>query len=139
MNFKQFIRLTILSTFVAWSVWIFLILSIDPVFAGLSELSLFYLTLFLGITGTMLSLMVAARVKLKPETILFRHVVTSFRQSVLLALLVTGSLILLSKNLFGWWSMILFVLLLSLIEWNADRAGKRSGASEHQNESKDSL
>lgn len=139
MNFKQFIRLTILSTFVAWSVWFFLILSIDPVFAGLSELSLFYLTLFLGTTGVMLSLMVAVRVKLKPETILFRHVVTSFRQSVLLAFLVTGSLILLSKNLFGWWSMIILVLLLSLIEWNADFVGRRAKTNEHQNESKSSL
>ena len=49
MNFKQFIQLTILSTFVSWGVWIFLVLTVDPVFAGLSELSLFYLTLFLGV------------------------------------------------------------------------------------------
>ena len=139
MNFKQFIQLTILSTFVSCGVWIFLVLTVDPVFAGLSELSLFYLTLFLGVAGLALSLMVAVRVKLKPDTILFRHVVISFRQSVLLALLLVGSLILLSKNLFGWWSILILILTLSLIEWHAQSAGRRSGTSEHENESTDSL
>ncbi len=139
MSFKQFIRLTILSTLIAWGVWFFLILTIDPVFADIFEFSLFYLTLFLALVGTILSVAVAVRVNLKPETILFRHVVVSFRQSVFLAILTIVSFILLSKNLFTWWSMAVFIFLLSLGEWHAQSRSRRKHDSEHKNESEASL
>ncbi|HBL39271.1 TPA: hypothetical protein DDZ10_01220 [Candidatus Uhrbacteria bacterium] len=139
MSFKQFIRLTILSTLIAWGIWFFLILTVDPVFAGLFEFSLFYLTLFLALVGTILFSAVAIRVKVKPETILFRHVVVSFRQSVLLAILTIASFILLSKNLFTWWLMVILILLLSLVEWNAQSMSRRRRDSEHKNASEVSL
>lgn len=139
MSFKQFIQLTIVSTLVAWGIWIFLLFSIDPVFAGLFEFTLFYLTLFIAIVGTALAITVAARVKFKPDIILFRHVVKSFRQSLLLALLFLGSLLLLSKNLFNWWSILILICLLSLIEWNAQSLRRNRNHSEHNNESTVSL
>lgn len=139
MNFKQFIQLTIVSTLVAWGIWIFLLFSIDPVFAGLFEFTLFYLTLFIAVSGTVLAIAVATRVQLKPDIILFRHVVTSFRQSLLLGVLFLGSLLLLSKNLFTWWSIFILIGLLSLIEWNAQSLRKNRPHSEHNNESTVSL
>jgi len=139
MTFKSFIQLTLLSTFVIWGIWIFFIFTVDPVFAGLFEFSLFYLALFMAIAGTILSIAVAMRVTFHPNVILFRHVLVSFRQAVLLAGLVVGSLILLSQNLLSWWTMLFFVTILSLIEWNAESLARKKRSIEHNNDSGDSL
>lgn len=139
MSFKTFLQLTIFSTLVAWGIWVFFIFTLDPVFASFFELSLFYGTLGLAVIGTLLSVLVAVRVVSHPEIILFRHVATSFRQAVLLAVLLLISLMLLAQSLFTWWMMTLVIMLLSLLEWNAQSLGRRPVVDEHKNDSEDSL
>lgn len=135
MNFKQFIQLTIISTAIAWAIWVFLISSVDPVYATLFEFSMFYLSLLVAITGTVSGVAVVMRVKFKPETILFRHVVTSFRQALLIGVLVITSLIFLSNGLLTIWSSVILILILSLIEWYIQSINRRNTESEHKKSS----
>ncbi|MDA1038320.1 MAG: hypothetical protein O2877_01370 [bacterium] len=118
MTFSQFIKLTLISTAFAWGMSLFLLWTVDPVFATWIEMTLFYLSNFVAVAGTLSAIMVAIRTKTHPETVLSQHVHLSFRQAVLFALLIEGTLLLLSKNLLTWWTILVFIAVLSLIELN---------------------
>jgi hypothetical protein len=135
MEFKQFIQITGISTAIAWTVWLFLIFSIDPVYATMFEFGMFYLSLLVAITGTVSGLTVAMRVKFRPETILFRHVVVSFRQAVLIGVLAVLSMIFLSKGLLNIWSSLALILILSIVEFLIQSMNKRDFTNEHKKSS----
>lgn len=139
MNFKQFIQLTVISTLVAWALWVFIVLSVDPVFASFFEVSIFYLALLVAITGTVSGVAVAVRVKTRPQTILFRHVVISFRQALLLGVLIVISLMFLSRGLLNIWSILILILILSLVEWYIQSLNQHYIKTEHKNSSDTSL
>lgn len=138
MSFKQFLQLTLISITVIWSIWFYLLFTIDPVFATFYEFSLFFLTLFLGLLGLLMLIGVFIRHARYPETLLLRQVMVSFRQGFFFAFLVVVLLLLSSRSLFSWWSILPLVAVLTLIEWQAQSHHQRPKI-EHQTSSEESL
>jgi hypothetical protein len=87
----------------------------DPNQAGAITHASFYLSLFLLCIGVFTLLGVVIRQKFF-YGIYMAHLVTSFRQAILLSILLTGSLFLQSLGLALWWVEIIFLLFIMVLE-----------------------
>jgi len=87
----------------------------DPYTAGAITHILLYLSLFLFCVGlfTLAGIIIRQRFF---YGIYIANLITSFRQAILLAVLVTGSLLLQAKGLRYWWVELIFVLFLVMLE-----------------------
>lgn len=117
MTFRQYLFWMTLSTALCW-LGVFSILNIvDPVDAGVLGLVLFYAALSLALIGTFSVLGMLLRAALRRHEAATRHVAVSFRQSLLLTLLVVGALILQSRMILTWWNLLLFAGTLVVLEF----------------------
>jgi hypothetical protein len=87
----------------------------DPYTAGGVTHLLFYLCLFLFCVGlfTLAGILIRQRFF---YGIYIANLITSFRQAILLAVLVTGSLALQARGLRYWWVEVIFILFLIMLE-----------------------
>lgn len=106
-----------LTTVVCWAAWAMIINITNPAEAGFWGFFFFYASLFLALAGTLSVIGFFIRKLVLKEELAFRHVAVSFRQAVLFAILVVGSLILQSKGLLTWWNILLFILVLTILEF----------------------
>lgn len=127
MTFRGYLIVMTLASVAAWAAWIVVLVSIDPTRTGPSGFAFFYLTLALALVGTLSIAGAGARVWLKREELASRHVTRAFRQGLLFTLLILGTLLMLPSGFMRWWSGILLVLSISLIELacvSAARSGR---------------
>ncbi|NBS42102.1 hypothetical protein EBS80_05620 [bacterium] len=116
MSFKTFLLLMAIASAAAWAGWIVVLSAIDPSRSGAVGFLFFYLTLTLALVGTLTVSGTGVRIWARRDEIASRHVATSFRQAFLFTALVDASLILLSNGLFRWWTAMLVILLLAIVE-----------------------
>lgn len=107
----------LMMTLVCWLGFLFVIWTINPEETSWLGFSLFYLSLFLAIVGTASLIGFIIRFVGLKQNIAFRSVRDAFRQSFLLAFLITAILFLLSKNLFSWLNVFFLVIGLSIFEF----------------------
>lgn len=119
----------LLATLGAWASWIVVLMSIDPTRSGALGFVFFYLTFALAIFGTLAIVGAGIRIWMKREILISRHVWKAFRQGLLLSALVIVSLLLLPAGLFSWWTGMLLVAMLALVElaWMSSGRPKHSG------------
>jgi hypothetical protein len=96
--------------------WVMVIVFLDPQDSGIVGRSLFFLSFFLSIFGFASTIGYVSRRVFQRHEPPFRLVATSFRQGILFGILLTVSLVLQSQRLFTWWSALMLVVFLSLIE-----------------------
>lgn len=73
---------------------------------------------YLALTGTLSVIGFLLRAALlRQQFVVSRHVAVSFRQAVLLALLIVVALFLQSKSLLTWWNALLIVAALTVLEF----------------------
>jgi hypothetical protein len=106
-----------ITTVICWSIWISLLFTIDPYVTNWIGFSLFYISLFLALTGTAALIGFVIRFIALKQELAFRIVKEAFRQSFLFAALIVVSLLLLSHDLFSWLNLILLVVGLSVLEF----------------------
>lgn len=117
MTLRQYILVFFLGTLIGSIAWVLVVLNINPSQTGFFGFVVFYLTLFIALQGFFTSVPTLLR------SIIYRHrnteeiIVISLRQGFLLTILILGSLFLLSQNLLFWWSLLLMIGFLSLIEF----------------------
>lgn len=116
MTFKQFLTSILACTIIGWGIWIVILFTVDPLFAGGMEYVLFYLSFFLGVSGTYTLLSLLVRRRTHPEDLLLRQVAVSARQAVLLGLFLSFVSFLSAHNLLTWWSILGLLVLLVIIE-----------------------
>ncbi|WKZ29291.1 MAG: hypothetical protein QY323_01015 [Patescibacteria group bacterium] len=117
MTFRQYLFWMGLSTALCW-LGVFSIISIvDPLEGGILGVLLLYAALSLALIGTFSVLGMVVRAGLRRQEAVSRHVAVSFRQSLLLTLLVVGALILQSRTLLTWWNLLLFAATLTVLEF----------------------
>jgi hypothetical protein len=116
MTLRQYITWIALGTLLAWGAFVLVVLYLNPETAGVLGFTFFYLSLFLGVAGSLTLLGFVWRYIRHRDDLLFRHVTISFRQGVLLGVLVTGALFLQSQKLLTWWNLILLVVGITLLE-----------------------
>lgn len=105
-------------TALAWTAVYLIVTSVDPFKAPLAVFVVFYASLFLALTGAFSVIGFILRIALlRQQLVVSRHVAISFRQSLLLAALVSFALYLNSKELLTWWNALIIVAALTVLEF----------------------
>lgn len=116
MSFRSYLIIMSLATVAAWIAWAVVLHGVDPTRSGMVGFLLFYLTFIMAIFGTISILGLLIRLWRSKTELPSRMAIRSFRHGILLSILLTGSLILFSQTWFRWWTMLLVVLIITLIE-----------------------
>jgi len=126
MTFRQFLFWMTFGSLLGWFAFVSVIRLIDPMSSGLMGMAFFYLTLAFATMGTLSVVGMLLRAALKPHVAVARHAGTSFRQSILLTVLVLGSLVLHARGILNWWTALMFLGTVTiseffLISWRGSR------------------
>jgi len=116
MTVSRYFILMIAATILCWLAFGLVIFFIDPITSGWVGITFFYLALFFSVVGTLALLGFAVRILFWKEVLPYKHVGISLRQGLLFAILIICSLILAAQELFTWWSIILLIAGLGLLE-----------------------
>jgi hypothetical protein len=118
MSFRVYIILMIVGTLVAWLGWSVVVWSVDPQQAGGLGFGMFFLTLLMGLIGTITLFGLLVRlVIMKRRELIIREVKTSFRHAVLLSAVSTVSLIFSAQGWLSWWVLIVFIAVAGVLEY----------------------
>jgi hypothetical protein len=103
-------------TALCWGIFILMLNLIDPTATNWLGFLLFYIALFLSLSGTAALLGFIVRFVALHRELAFYAVSTAFRQSFLFALFIIISMFLLSFNLFTWLNISLLVVIFAILE-----------------------
>lgn len=117
MTLKKYLNLMLVATLICWGVFVFVLKNINPNITNWLGFGMFYASLFLAVSGTASILGFLVRFWLLRQKLAFYTVKVAFRQAFLFGLLIVTTLILLSKDLFTWFNLILLILILSVLEF----------------------
>ncbi len=106
-----------IATLLCWAAWGYILWTVNPETTNWPGFLLFYVALFLAVTGTAALLGFVVRFVALKKELAFRSVKEAFRQSFLFAALIVISLMLLSKGLFSWLNLLFLVIGLSVLEF----------------------
>ena len=117
MTYKQYLFWMIFITGLSWFGWVSILRKINPMSSGLFGGIFFYSTLSLALVGSLAIIGLVFRVMFRKREAITRHVSTSFRQSLLLSSLVIGSLMLHSRSVLNWSTLLMFIGVLTITEF----------------------
>ena len=118
MTLRQYLVIMAAGTALSWVSVGLIVTTVDPSDTQGVVFGMFYASLFLALTGLLSIVGLALRVVvLKKQFLISRQVAVTFRQAVLLSTLVVVSLALQSKALFTWWTAVLVVAALTMLEF----------------------
>lgn len=112
---KSYLALILSGTVLAAFSLTTLILYTDPYKAGAFTHLLFYVSVFLVVTGAVTMLELAFRKRFS-QAIYLINLGNSFRQALLIAVLITASLLLQAQGLLYWWVEAGLILFLAFLE-----------------------
>jgi len=116
MTLKNYLLVMgVLSAF-CWGIFIFVASLVDPTSTNWLGFSLFYLALFLSLSGTGALIGFIVRFFVAKKELAFNLVKLSFRQSFLFALFIIFLLILKSQQLFNWLNLLLLLIIFTILE-----------------------
>jgi len=116
MTLKNYLIVMGLLSVLAWSIFILILNIIDPLATNWLGLSLFYVSLFLSLSGTAALLGFFVRFVALRHSLVFYAVSNAFRQSFLFALFISISFLLLSLELFTWLNISLLLIIFVILE-----------------------
>jgi hypothetical protein len=105
-----------ISTVLCLISWMLIIIYINPETAGIAGVFLFFFMLFFFLTGLFALIGFYARKKFSKNTVKFNYAGIAFRQGIFFSLIFIGLLALRKLGMLFWWSAILFVLGIGLLE-----------------------
>lgn len=117
MTLRSYLIIMCLADFLCWSVFGYILLTVNPDTTNWLGFSLFYLALFIAITGAAAIIGFLIRFAALKQELVFYAVKEAFRQSFFFAFLIIAILFLLSQNLFTWWNVGLLAVGLTILEW----------------------
>lgn len=117
MNHHKYLAIIGVSALFAWIGWILVITQLSP-YANLSiALILFFITLFIALTGTFGVLGFYFRLWLFKNEIFYKHINVSMRQGTFLSLIAVFCLVFQMLRVLTWWSGLLLVGAAVLLEF----------------------
>jgi hypothetical protein len=117
MSARLFSILIFLGALAAVIGWGLIIFYIDPFQSGLLALSLFYVSFFLSLLGIFFLVGNGLRKRFFKKQLLSKRFSTAVRQAIFFAVLLVGWALLKSQSLARWWVIILFILILTGLEF----------------------
>jgi hypothetical protein len=103
-------------TVICWGIFLFVANLVDPTATNWVGYVLFYLALFLSLSGTSALIGFLFRFVALKKELAFNLVKVAFRQSFLFSLFIIFLLILKSQQLFNWVNLILLVIVFTILE-----------------------
>ncbi len=116
MSLRQYLILMSLTTAVAYLIVLAIIFYFDPYAAGGLIIGFFYASLFLALIGTFSVMGFLLRHFFGDDGVIFRQVITAFRQSVWLSLLIVVSIFLKQRGQFSSVAVIALIAALAALE-----------------------
>lgn len=100
----------------SWSSWIYVLFAVNPDQSGLIGFFLFYLSLFLSLSGTFTFLGFFLRRRFVPDGLPWQQIKLSFRQGLFLSFFFNFGLYLASQNMLRWWNSLLLIVVIMVFE-----------------------
>lgn len=116
MTLKKYLLLMVFLTGICWGVFFFVANLVNPNTTNWLGFSLFYLSLFIALTGTTALLGFVIRFIALKKELAFNLVRNSFRQSFLFSCFIIILLILKSQALFNWLNLVLLLIIFTILE-----------------------
>lgn len=116
MSLIRFLVVLALGTILAWTGWVTVLLTIDPVSGGFIARAMFYLSLFLSLLGTLTIIGFFTRYWWEKDPIPFRQIGFALRQACIISAAAIIALTLQAGRLLNIWSGVVLVLLAIAIE-----------------------
>ena len=116
MTLKNYLFVMSVLTTVCWGIFVFVAGLVDPTATNWLGFILFYLSLFLALSGTAALIGFIFRFVALKKELAFNLVKVAFRQSFLFALFIIFLLILKSQQLFNWVNLFLLVIIFTILE-----------------------
>lgn len=117
MTYKNYLSGISIAGVISWSAWFLVVLKLNPFESTSIALILFFLSLFFALICTFTIIGFIVRIYANQNEIVYQHISTSLRQAVLLSLCACSCLFLLVFGLLSWWSGLLLVAIVTLIEF----------------------
>jgi uncharacterized membrane protein len=116
MTLNKYLLVMITLTTICWGIFLFVARMIDPGATNWLGFLLFYVSLFIALSGltTIIGFLIRF-VALKKE-LAFNLVKIAFRQSFLFSLFFVFALFLKASNLFNWLNLFLLILVFAILE-----------------------
>ena len=116
MTLKKYLMVTAVATAICWTVFLFVASVVNPEATSWLGFLLFYLALFMAISGTASLIGFLVRFVALHRELAFYAVKVAYRQSFLFALFIIITLILLSQGLFTWLNLSMLIVIFVIIE-----------------------
>ena len=101
----------------SWLAWILVLNKLDPFESTGLALGLFFLSLFFALTCSFTVAGFYFRVWLNKNEIYYSHINVALRQGILLTLIAIGCLLFQLLGVLTWWSGMLFIGAVTLVEF----------------------
>ncbi len=116
MTLRSYLLVMAVLTAFCWGLFIFVAGMIDPGATNWIGFLLFYLSLFLSLSGTGALIGFLVRFGVMKKELAFNLVRLAFRQSFLFSLFIISLLFLKSKHLFSWLNLTLLIVIFIVLE-----------------------
>lgn len=116
MSLRLYLIIMSLVSVCAWIAWFIVVHTTDPTKSGFLGFFLFFTTLGISLLSSVTLFGTLIRVWLKKDQVVYRHVVRSLRQGLILTALFLTALILSGVGLLVWWVLMLLVLIATVFE-----------------------
>ena len=116
MTLKKYLMVTALATAVCWTVFLFVSSVINPELTSWLGFLLFYLSLFMAVSGTASLIGFLIRFVALKHELAFYAIKITYRQSFLFALFIIAILVLLSQDLFTWLNLFMLIAVFVIAE-----------------------
>ncbi len=117
MSLKVFLALIISGTIISWLTWGVILFYFNPDQASFWGFGLFYLSLFLALSGSIFLLGDWLAAKIFKNQLMIYRLKSSIRHSLLFVILILGWAFLKSHDLLRWWNLALLILILAVLEF----------------------
>ena len=108
--------LTAVATAICWTVFLFISSVVNPELTSWLGFALFYLALFMAVSGTASLIGFLVRFVALRHELVFYAVKIAYRQSFMFALFIVVTLILLSQGLFTWLNLFMLIAVFVIAE-----------------------
>ncbi len=116
MSLRTYFVGIIVSTFLAWSAFYMTITNIDPFVTDKAGMISFFVSLFLGMLGLVILILIYFRSRVYAVAELYEKMPVILRQSLLISFFGTAMIGMQAMRVLRWWTALMLLIILVLVE-----------------------
>lgn len=116
MSLKTYIVGIAISTLLCWSAFFLTVTNIDPFMTDSAGIASFFVSMFLGLLGLLILIMMYLRSRWGSVAELYEKMPVVLRQALLFSFTLTSILGMQAMRVLRWWTALILVLIMILVE-----------------------